>query len=78
MVSGIPDTQGPPGRTTVTVRQPRLLEATNLSVGVIAGRCGLGTAANLRLHLARDAGATPTAYRAANQGHPPDAHEAES
>ena len=46
----------------------RLLEATDLPVEAIASRCGLGTAANLRLHLARDAGATPTAYRAAYQG----------
>ena len=56
----------------------RLLEATDLPVEVIAARCGLGTAANLRLHLARDAGATPTAYRAAYQGRPPDAREAGS
>jgi len=28
-------------------------------------------AANLRLHLARDAGTTPTAYRAAYQGRQP-------
>jgi len=55
-----------------------LLEATDLPVEVIAARCGLGTAANLRLHLARDAGATPTAYRAAYQGCPPDAREAGS
>jgi AraC family transcriptional activator FtrA len=51
----------------------RLLEATDLTVEVIAARCGLGTAANLRLHLARDAGATPTAYRAAYQGRQPGA-----
>ncbi|HXP58647.1 MAG TPA: DJ-1/PfpI family protein [Streptosporangiaceae bacterium] len=49
----------------------RLLEATDLPVEVIAARCGLGTAANLRVHLARDAGATPTAYRAAYQGTKP-------
>jgi transcriptional regulator GlxA family with amidase domain len=49
----------------------RLLEATDLPVEAIAARCGLGTAANLRLRLARDAGATPTAYRAAYQGRPP-------
>jgi AraC family transcriptional activator FtrA len=49
----------------------RLLEATDLPVDAIANRCGLGTAANLRLHLARDAGATPTAYRAAYQGRLP-------
>lgn len=34
----------------------------------IAQRCGLGTAANLRLHLARDAGTTPTGYRTAFRG----------
>jgi transcriptional regulator GlxA family with amidase domain len=43
----------------------RLLEATDLPVELIAARCGMGSAANLRLHLARDAGTTPTAYRAA-------------
>jgi AraC family transcriptional regulator, transcriptional activator FtrA len=47
----------------------RLLEGTDLPVEVIAARCGLGTAANLRVHLARDAGVTPTAYRAAYRGH---------
>jgi transcriptional regulator GlxA family with amidase domain len=41
----------------------RLLEATDLPVEEIARRCGLGTAANLRLHLARDAATTPTGYR---------------
>ena len=46
----------------------RLLEATDLPVDDVAARCGLGTAANLRLHLARDAGTTPTAYRAAYRG----------
>jgi AraC family transcriptional activator FtrA len=56
----------------------RLLEATDLPVEVIADRCGLGSAANLRLHLARDAGATPTAYRAAYQGRSPAASEAGS
>jgi transcriptional regulator GlxA family with amidase domain len=37
---------------------------------VRADRCGLGSAANLRNHLARDTGTTPTAYRAAYQGRP--------
>lgn len=65
--------------TAARIREARrLLEATDLPVEVIAARCGLGTAANLRLHLARDAGATPTAYRAAYQGRPPEAHEAGS
>ncbi|MGC9380640.1 GlxA family transcriptional regulator [Streptomyces sp. MH13] len=41
----------------------RLLETTDLSVEEIAHRAGLGTATNLRLHLAREARTTPTAYR---------------
>jgi transcriptional regulator GlxA family with amidase domain len=41
----------------------RLLESTFLSVEDIAERCGHGTAANLRLHMARQLGTTPTAYR---------------
>ena len=57
--------------TAARIREARrLLEVTDLPVEVITARCGLGTTANLRLHLARDAGATPTAYRAAYQGHP--------
>jgi AraC family transcriptional activator FtrA len=44
--------------TAARIREARrLLEATDLPVEVIAARCGLGTAANLRLHLTRDAGA---------------------
>jgi transcriptional regulator GlxA family with amidase domain len=43
----------------------RLLEASDLPVEDIAQRCGLGTAGNLRLHLAREASTTPTAYRRA-------------
>jgi transcriptional regulator GlxA family with amidase domain len=46
----------------------RLLEVSDLPVDDVAARSGLGSAANLRLHLARDAGTTPTAYRAAYQG----------
>jgi len=65
--------------TAARIREARrLLEATGLPVEVIAARCGLGTASNLRLHLARDAGVTPTAYRAAYQGHQPDTSEAGS
>jgi transcriptional regulator GlxA family with amidase domain len=41
----------------------RLLETTDRSVDDIASRCGLGSAANLRLHFARVVGTTPTAYR---------------
>ena len=43
----------------------RLLEATDIPVEEVALRCGLGTAANLRLHLAREVGITPTSYRRA-------------
>jgi transcriptional regulator GlxA family with amidase domain len=43
----------------------RLLEATDLSVEEITQRCGLGSAGNLRLHLAREVATTPTAYRRA-------------
>lgn len=46
----------------------RLLESTDLTIDEVARRCGLGTAANLRLHLARDATTTPSAYRNAFHG----------
>jgi len=48
----------------------RLLEATDLPGDEVARRSGLGSADNLRLHLARDANATPTSYRAAYRGRP--------
>lgn len=41
----------------------RLLESTDLSVDVIATRCGLGTATNLRQHFQRLVRTTPTTYR---------------
>jgi transcriptional regulator GlxA family with amidase domain len=40
-----------------------LLERTDLGVGQIADRVGLGTAANLRLHFQRILGTSPTEYR---------------
>jgi AraC family transcriptional activator FtrA len=43
----------------------RLLEATDISIEEVAQRTGLGTPANLRIHLARETGTTPTAYRRA-------------
>jgi len=43
----------------------RLLERSDLTVDQIAARAGLGTAANLRLHLRRSHATTPTTYRAA-------------
>ena len=48
----------------------RLLETTNRTVDDIARQCGLGTAANLRTHLARDSATTPTAYRRAFRREP--------
>ena len=48
----------------------RLLEASEVSIEDVAQRTGLGTAANLRIHLARETGTTPTAYRRAFQGDP--------
>lgn len=53
----------------------RLLEVSNLPVEQIAARCGLGTAANLRLHLARDTSTTPTAYRRTYQGSSPSTRD---
>jgi len=41
----------------------RLLETTDLSMDVIAERCGLGTAANLRAHMSRRVGVAPSDYR---------------
>ncbi|GHF82629.1 GlxA family transcriptional regulator [Streptomyces thermodiastaticus] len=40
-----------------------LLETTDDSVEQVARACGLGTAANLRLHFRRSLDTTPTAYR---------------
>lgn len=40
-----------------------LLETTTYSVDQVARDCGLGTAANLRLHFRRTLNTTPTAYR---------------
>ena len=52
------------------VEARRLLEVSDLPIDELARRCGLGTATNLRVHLARDAATTPTAYRAAFHGTP--------
>lgn len=48
----------------------RLLEVTGLTVDDVAERCGFGSAATLRVHLARQSGTTPTAYRR-SRGHRP-------
>ncbi|QWF83968.1 GlxA family transcriptional regulator [Amycolatopsis sp. CA-230715] len=44
-------------------RARELLETTDHPVDRVARDCGLGTAANLRLHFRRSLGTTPTAYR---------------
>ena len=41
----------------------RLLETSDLAVEHIADRCGLGTAANLRLHFRAEVGVSPVSYR---------------
>jgi transcriptional regulator GlxA family with amidase domain len=41
----------------------RLLETTDVSIDMIAARCGMGTAANLRQHFQRIVRTTPQAYR---------------
>ena len=46
----------------------RLLEVTDISIDEVAHRSGLGTAANLRIHLAREVATTPTSYRRAHRG----------
>ena len=64
----VDETGLPPLRWLLGVRIQRareLLETANLSVDQVAQRCGLGTAANLRLHFRRVVGTTPTAYRRA-------------
>lgn len=48
----------------------RLLESTSLSVDDVAERSGLGSAATLRAHLARELGTTPTDYRRSRQSGP--------
>jgi transcriptional regulator GlxA family with amidase domain len=49
-------------------RARELIETADLSVDQVAQHCGLGTAANLRLHFRRLLGTTPTAYRKAFTG----------
>jgi transcriptional regulator GlxA family with amidase domain len=46
-------------------RARELIETADLSVDQVAQHCGLGTAANLRLHFRRLVGTTPTSYRKA-------------
>ncbi|RLU80484.1 AraC family transcriptional regulator [Streptomyces griseocarneus] len=53
-------------------RAKELLETTDQPMDRIAEQCGLGGAANLRLHFARSVGISPTEYR---RGHRADRHE---
>jgi transcriptional regulator GlxA family with amidase domain len=41
----------------------RLLETTDLPIELVAGRCGVGSAATLRQHFQRMVGTAPMAYR---------------
>jgi transcriptional regulator GlxA family with amidase domain len=41
----------------------RLIETTRLDFESVAKRSGLGTAANLRIHMRRQVGVSPSAYR---------------
>ena len=41
----------------------RLLETTDLPIDIVAGRCGLGSPANLRTHFQRVVRTSPVAYR---------------
>jgi transcriptional regulator GlxA family with amidase domain len=62
----VDETGLPPLRWLLGARIQRareLIETTDFGVDQVADRCGLGTAANLRLHFRRIVGTTPTAYR---------------
>ena len=69
------DTTGTAPMRWITVQRVlearRLLESTDLSVDDVALESGLGSAANLRLHFAREISTTPTAYRDAYRRLPP-------
>lgn len=56
-------------------RARQLLEDSNLSVDRIASRSGLGTAAAMRKHFAREIGVSPSAYRSTFRGEPSDRGE---
>ncbi|MBF6172210.1 GlxA family transcriptional regulator [Nocardia blacklockiae] len=49
--------------TQRVLRARELLEATDLPIDIVAERCGLGSAANLRVHFAREVGIAPSEYR---------------
>jgi transcriptional regulator GlxA family with amidase domain len=45
------------------LRAQELLESTDLPVELVAGRCGFGSTAALRLHFQRVRRTSPQAYR---------------
>jgi len=45
------------------IRARELLEATDFGVDIVAQRCGMGSAANLRAHFGREVGVSPSEYR---------------
>jgi transcriptional regulator GlxA family with amidase domain len=64
----VDETGSPPLQWLLGARIQRareLIETADFSVDQVAQHCGLGTAANLRLHFRRFVGTTPTAYRKA-------------
>lgn len=64
------ETGQPPGTWVRELRLDHareLLERHDLSVDAIAARAGFGTAANLRHHLRRELGLSPTGYRSVFQ-----------
>jgi len=64
----VDETGSPPLQWLLGARIQRareLIETAAFSVDQVAQQCGLGTAANLRLHFRRMVGTTPTAYRKA-------------
>jgi transcriptional regulator GlxA family with amidase domain len=48
-------------------RAKELLETTDQAMDLVADRCGLGTAGNLRIHFARTVGISPGEYRRAHR-----------
>jgi transcriptional regulator GlxA family with amidase domain len=64
---------------TVCAERPGTITSTtgftiNAPAGLeVAERCGLGSAATLRVHLARQSGTTPIAYRRSHRGTSPAA-----
>jgi transcriptional regulator GlxA family with amidase domain len=54
------------------IRARELLEATDFGVDIVAERCGLGSAANLRAHFGREVGISPSEYRRSHRANRPE------